>query len=40
MMPGGLLNTLTAEEIADLLAYIRSGGNPQSAIYAEGATGK
>jgi putative heme-binding domain-containing protein len=40
MMPGGLLNTLTAEEIADLLAYIRSGGNPQSAIYAEAATGK
>lgn len=40
MMPGGLLDTLSAEEIADLLAYIRSGGNPQSAIYAEGATGK
>jgi hypothetical protein len=26
MMPSGLLNTLTAEEILDLTAFLRSGG--------------
>ena len=35
MMPTGLLDTLTANEIADLVAYLRSGGNPESAIYVE-----
>jgi putative heme-binding domain-containing protein len=29
MMPGGVLNTFEAEEILDLLAYIRSGGDPE-----------
>jgi hypothetical protein len=27
MMPAGLLNTLNRDEILDLLAYLRSGGN-------------
>ena len=29
MMPEGLLNTLTREEILDLVTFIRSGGNRQ-----------
>ncbi len=33
MMPTGLLDTLTAQEIADLVAYLRSGGNSNSPIY-------
>lgn len=33
MMPAGLLDTLKPDEIADLLAYLRSGGNPQHAVY-------
>lgn len=33
MMPGGLIDTLDAEEIADLLAYLRAGGDPNHAIY-------
>ena len=28
LMPLGLLNTLTNQEILDLLAYVESGGNP------------
>jgi len=28
MMPAGLLDTLTRDEILDLVAYLRSGGNP------------
>ena len=28
MMPAGLLNTLTAEEVQDLMAYLLSRGNP------------
>jgi hypothetical protein len=35
MMPNGLLDTLTAEEIADLVAYLRAGGNAQHAIYTQ-----
>ncbi len=35
MMPTGLLDTLNADEIADLVAYLRSGGNPKSPIYAK-----
>lgn len=34
MMPGGLLDTLTEEEIFDLLVYLQSGGNPKSDRYA------
>ena len=29
MMPAGLLDTLTKDEILDLLAYLQSGGNQQ-----------
>ena len=35
MMPGGLLNTLNKEEILDLLAYLRAGGNPQHQLFAK-----
>ena len=33
LMPLGLLNTLTKEEIFDLLAYIRSAGDPKHAAF-------
>ncbi|MEC9097077.1 MAG: hypothetical protein VX776_10615, partial [Planctomycetota bacterium] len=33
MMPLGLLNTLTREEILDLLAYIQSGGDPEHVLF-------
>ena len=33
MMPAGLLDTFTAEEIVDLVAYLRSGGNRAHPIY-------
>ena len=33
MMPLGLLNTLTREEILDLLAYIQAGGDPEHALF-------
>lgn len=32
-MPEGLLNTLTQDEILDLLAYLESGGNPGAAAF-------
>ena len=32
-MPLGLLNTLTREEILDLLAYIQSGGDPEHVLF-------
>ncbi len=32
-MPTGLLDTLTGEEIHDLLAYLQSGGNPRHPVY-------
>jgi hypothetical protein len=35
MMPAGLLDTLSEEEILDLLGYLRSGGNPEHPLYAE-----
>lgn len=35
MMPAGLLDTLTAEEVAHLLAYLRSGGNALHEVYRE-----
>ena len=34
-MPPGLLNTLTQEEVLDLLAYLQSGGNEQSPAFAK-----
>ncbi|MEL7267862.1 MAG: c-type cytochrome [Planctomycetota bacterium] len=33
MMPSGLLDTLTVEEVHDLLAYLRSGGNAAHPTY-------
>ena len=33
MMPAGLLNTLNRDEILDLLAYLRSGGNPNDEAF-------
>ncbi len=36
MMPEGLLDTLTKDEILDLMAYLKSGGNPQSALFQGG----
>lgn len=35
MMPPGLLNTLTDEEILDLTAYVLSGGDPKHQMYAK-----
>jgi putative heme-binding domain-containing protein len=32
-MPSGLLDTLSKEEIIDLLAYLRAGGNPKHSLY-------
>jgi putative heme-binding domain-containing protein len=33
MMPTGLLDTLTRDEILDLVAYLRSGGNPNDPAF-------
>ena len=33
MMPAELLDTLSSEEIMDLLGYLRAGGNPEHAVY-------
>lgn len=33
MMPPGLLMTLTQEEVADLVVYMQSGGNPDAAAF-------
>jgi putative heme-binding domain-containing protein len=33
LMPPGLLNTLSKEEILDLLAYLESGGNEKAAMF-------
>lgn len=35
MMPTGLVDSLTADEIADLVAYLRAGGDAENDIYAE-----
>lgn len=40
MMPEGLLDTLTAEEIVDLVAYLRAGGNPNHPIYKQAVATK
>jgi len=32
MLPG-MINALNAEELKDLMAYLRSGGNPNHAVY-------
>ena len=33
MMPNGLLDTLSIEEALDLIAYLKSGGNPNDPIF-------
>ncbi len=33
MMPAGLLNTLSKDEVLDLMAYIKSAGNPKSPLF-------
>ena len=35
MMPGGLIDTFTREEILDLTAYLRSGGEPSDPVFAK-----
>jgi hypothetical protein len=32
-MPAGLLNSLRAEQILDLLAFLEAGGDPQKANF-------
>jgi hypothetical protein len=32
-MMGGLINRLNGEELKDLLAYLKSGGNPKDSIF-------
>jgi putative heme-binding domain-containing protein len=39
MMPAGLLNTLTEEELLDLMAFLLSRGNPRDPMFAQGAAG-
>jgi hypothetical protein len=34
-MPSALLDTLSADEVIDLLVYLQSGGNPKSDRYAK-----
>ncbi|HWV56302.1 MAG TPA: hypothetical protein VNZ57_02425 [Longimicrobiales bacterium] len=34
-MPSGLVNGLNEEELADLVAYLQSGGNPDHEVYAQ-----
>ncbi|HUG71510.1 MAG TPA: c-type cytochrome [Pirellulaceae bacterium] len=35
MMPNGLLDTLDQEEILDLLAYLKSGGDPDDPVFSQ-----
>lgn len=35
MLPSDLLDTVTPEEVADLLTYVRSGGHTQHDVYRE-----
>jgi hypothetical protein len=39
MMPEGLLNTLTEEEIQDLVAYLYSRGDPSHRMFKQATTG-
>lgn len=34
MMPSGLINTLNKDEVLDLIAYLQSGGDPDSPLFA------
>lgn len=33
LMPGGLLNRLNEDEVVDLIAYLRAGGDPEHELY-------
>lgn len=33
MMPNGLINTLNKDEVLDLIAYLQSGGDPESPVF-------
>ena len=35
MMPEGLLNTFSEEEILDLMAFLRAGGNPEHEVFSK-----
>jgi putative heme-binding domain-containing protein len=37
LMPPGLINRLTEDEIKDLMAYLMAGGNPNHPIYSDKA---
>jgi hypothetical protein len=32
-MPSGLMNVLTMDEILDVIAYLKSGGDPHADVY-------
>lgn len=36
LMPPGLINRLNEEEVKDLLAYLKAGGNPDNPVYSKG----
>ena len=36
MMSGGLINSMNAEEVKDLIAYFVSGGDPRHKVYRSG----
>ena len=36
IMPKGLLDKLTKDEVLDLIAYVHAGGNPEHAVYKGG----
>ncbi len=36
MMPNGLINTLNKDEVLDLIAYLQSGGDPESPVFKGG----
>ena len=35
LMPEGLINSMNAEELKNLIAYLQSGGNPSHASFAK-----
>ena len=35
VMPAGLINSLNADELKDLVAYLLSGGNPDDPMFAK-----
>jgi hypothetical protein len=40
LMPSGLLDTFSQDEIADLVAYLRAGGRANHPIYKNSVAGK